>query len=1586
MAAKYASDHERLVQEIISKGKKDSPLKKAFIHDFFAPVMLEVLEQFETTRAHELASYCFEKAAARKAHTPIIHIAEEKLNIDGVVKRRVRLVIVNDDMPFLVDSVSAALSKLHVTTHIMLHPILQVDRNAKRELSAVGAKQAMAESLMYIELAPLPKGITKTLIEETLAEVLAHVRVCVDDWRPMEEAIGNTLADFDRAPKLKGEDASEVQDFVRWLHARNFVFLGHAFFTATTTGKTVKLTQDAKSALGLYRLPPSNAAAIEHGVSPIGADAITITKASCTTHVHRNVHMDLIVIKHRDKNGTLRGETRFLGLFTSNVYYQSAMEIPIIRNKIGRVLVRAGYKSTSHSGKALRTIFEFLPRDEVFLMSEEDLFEIGMGVLSAEAYPQVRSFLRRDAFARHVSALVYIPRERFSSNVREEVTTLLESQFKGSMNAFYTQISDSPLARLHVIVDTGGTIPDVEPRALETTIAALVNNWADGLRDALVASHNEEDGEALAARYADAFPNPYIYGHAASDAAHDIRKIEAALRGDGIELELYKTKNDPEGALHLKCFTRDMDAALSDIFPLLENMGLTVRDVVPYKITAAGAEPVLLRDFSLKVNTGRSIDVLAQKTRLEEALHMIWRGKAANDSMNALLFLTELTWRDVAMLRGYVRYLQQIGFPYRLGYMSQVLSMHHGVASLLSQFFHTKFDPSVKKRDESLAILRDAINGMCESITNLAEDRILRRILAVMEASLRTNFFICDDKGQPRSYISFKFASALIPELPLPKPYAEIFVTSQRVEGIHLRGDKVARGGLRWSDRAEDFRTEVLGLVKAQMVKNAVIVPGGAKGGFVVRQAPAERDALQAEAVACYREFLSGLLDITDNIVNGDVVPPAMVVRHDMDDPYLVVAADKGTATFSDIANSVAADYGFWLGDAFASGGSVGYDHKVMAITARGAWVAVQRHFREMGRDVMKEPFTAIGIGDMSGDVFGNGLLLSKCYKLVAAFNHKHIFFDPTPDMAVSFKERERLFNLPRSQWSDYDAKKISAGGGIFERAAKSITLTKEMRTVLDTQATKLAPDELIQLILKAPVDLLWNGGIGTYVKAISETHDQVGDRNNNAVRINGSELRCKVVGEGGNLGFTQLGRMEYARHGGRINTDAIDNSAGVDCSDHEVNIKIALGAAVAGKKLSIENRNKLLKEMTDEVAELVLVDNRLQTQALSIAEHQGTSMIEPMKQLMHALEADGFLNRKVEYLPDDKQLDDLRAGGFGFTRPELAVMLAYSKMALYRELKESPILDDAYFTGDLMRYFPDALEGKYKNYLLEHRLKREIIATMMTNSIVNRTGITLAHEFMRETGLRAIHVALAYTAVRDMFSLRGIWRGIEKLDGIVDTDMQLRLFTRVNQFIAHQCRWLLSRYGDNMAIDAVVSHFAPRIRKLEEGIDEVLSQTLRAGYEQNRDMYVHAGVPDDLAARIARMEAMSSAFDIIEVSDASDRSITNVAELYFELGARLRLGWLRQMVRNIPADTYWHRQASNALKTELYNAQRRLTGSVLEVQGKKTAAQCSKSWADAGADALARYSRFIADLESMTNPDFATLTVALRQVQSITG
>jgi glutamate dehydrogenase len=1602
MAAQYASEHGKYIRNILAQSRKDGAVKKAFIREFYAPITLQVLAKLAPKRGYELASYCFDAIKKKKPQTPIVHIHEQTLCVDELNTKRIRLIVANDDMPFLVDSIALALNKLHVKALIMLHPVVQVKRTPAGVISGVNARQSAGESFIYVELAPLPKGLNLAKLRQTLLQVLNSVRVCVQDWHSMENAIEKVLQSDDVAPeKMVGEEAPEIKDFIRWLHDRNFVFLGHASYVPAAkknaakkgSGKngakksaSVPLVIDSKKSLGLYRLNNENDTAIEYSNQTIGKTAITITKASNMAIVHRNAHMDLVVIKHFAKDGGLRSETRFLGLFTSNVYYQSAIQIPIIRLKIGRVLMRAGYKPTSHSGKALRTIFEFLPRDEVFLMSEDALFDIGMGVLAAEAYPQVRLFIRHDPFNRFVSALVYIPKERFSSDIRETITAMLQTQLHATIDTLYAQISDSPLARLHVVLDTQGKRVQYDLQRLENTIAALVNNWADGLHDALLLNYPKQAGEALAARYGDAFPNTYIYGHDAVAAGHDIRKIESCLHGDGIELEVFKTKKNNGETLHLKCFTRDTEAALSDIFPLLENMGLSVCDVLPYTIMPAGACKVLLRDFSLTLRQKHAIDLVKEKARIEDAMHQIWRGKAANDSLNALLFLGDLTWRDIAILRAYVRYLQQINFPYRLGYMARVLTKHQAVTSLIVQLFHAKFAPKTIKRTQKMARLHKQIHAACESIANLAEDRILRRIVALIDATLRTNFFITDAAGDPLPYISYKFASAKIPELPLPRPYAEIFVTSGQTEGIHLRGDKVARGGLRWSDRAEDFRTEVLGLVKAQMVKNAVIVPEGAKGGFVVRRPPEGRDAMQKQGIICYKEFLSGLLDITDNIVNGKVVPPKQVVRYDDDDPYLVVAADKGTATFSDIANDMADQYGFWLGDAFASGGSVGYDHKVMGITARGAWVSVERHFKEMGHNIDKQTFTAIGIGDMSGDVFGNGMLLSKNCRLIAGFNHRHIFMDPNPDAASTYKERKRLFKLPRSGWNDYDLSKISAGGGVFDRSAKSINLSKQMRQMLDTDATSLAPDELIKLILKARVDLLWNGGIGTYVKACSETHDQIGDRSNNGLRINGNELRCKIVGEGGNLGMSQLGRIEYAKKGGRINTDAIDNSAGVDCSDHEVNIKIALNAALTTKKLTNKTRNKLLKEMTQEVGDLVLNDNRLQTQAISIAEHEGPAQIDSLQQLMHGLEDENLLDREVEFLPDDKQLEEMRVAKMGPTRPVLSVLLAYSKLALYRDLKKESQLDDGYFTQDLLRYFPGAFLPRFKPEMMQHRLRREIIATMITNSIINRTGITFAHELRRETGLKNIHVALSYVAVRDMFGLRDIWTEIESLDSGDLVQTQMQLFDMVNQFIAHHCRWLLQRYGVNMNIAGLVTRFRSEITKLEKVIEKSLSKTLDHSFKTQRDSFIEAGVPEALANRMARMEAMRSALDIIEISADSHRTLAQISTLYFELGSRLRLGWLRKQARAIPAETYWQRQAVTTLKNELYAAQRRVAQQTLGCFSKKPSNYCLEQWCDKHADDLARYQRVISEIELLSSPDFATLTVALRQVQAVTG
>lgn len=1596
-ATAYTTLHQELMRAILAAapGKLSAPQRR-FIDHFYASSTVSDLEEIEPKSAINIGLAYEAFAATRKAGTPKLSVTVAKSKTSG--RTRTVIMAINDDMPFLVDSISGLINAQGLTMRRVLHPIMAVKRDGKGKLTDCQlhheAPESWArESMIYIECSPLPVQITTDDLQAMIEDTLTHVRAAVSDWKPMQSRVQALTKEYAGGGKGNAAEVkAEIHDLLAWLSSNHFIFLGTADYVADAKGK---LAPKKGTALGIYRLEGSNDA-IERSNAPTSDGAITVLKASDTSRVHRIVPMDYIALRTTDAKGKVTGEVRLLGLFTSTVYYRETEQIPFIRRKVERVMGRAGFSKSGHSGKALKTTLEFLPRDELFQMDEESLFRMSMRIVSLDSKPQVRLFIRHDPFGRFINAMVYIPREQFSSSVREEVARVLSKAYDGTLSSFYTALTDSPLARVTIMIaTTPGQIPQVDEDKLEEQITALASRWSDALHEAILNRFGADQGEALSQSYANAFPAPYINTHSAQAAAFDIRRVQEAATGDGMALELYRAKNEPDNQLHLKCFSRDLDLELSGIIPLLENMGCTVIDATPYIITPHAPLPkVLMRDFTLRVAHVQRPDTEDDKQRIENAIERVWRGETDNDGLNALVFSAGLTARDVVILRAYSRYLTQLDFPYSQSFIATALNAHAEIARQLVELFHARFDPKTKHRESAQEQLKTAIEAALENVTNLAEDRVIRRMLALVFASLRTNFYQRDEAGHIKPYLSIKIRSREVPGMPLPVPYAEIFVTSMRVEGIHLRGGAVARGGLRWSDRPEDFRTEVLGLVKAQMVKNAVIVPQGAKGGFILRKPPVEREAFMAEGIACYKTFLRGLLDVTDNIVNGKLVPPAQVVRHDGDDPYLVVAADKGTATFSDTANGIAAEYNFWLGDAFASGGSVGYDHKAMAITARGGWVAVERHFREMGKDIgnyerqggahgdKAVEFTAVGIGDMSGDVFGNGALLSDKMQLVAAFNHKHIFVDPAPDAAKTFKERQRLFALPRSGWNDYDTKLISKGGGIFERTAKSITLTPEMKTALGTDVSKATPDELIKIILKAPVELLWNGGIGTYVKAASQTHEQVGDRANNAVRVDGRELRCKIVGEGGNLGFTQKGRIEYARNGGRINTDAIDNSGGVDCSDHEVNIKIALNAAMQAGKTTRAKRDTLLKKMTEEVAQLVLIDNKLQTQAISIAQLQGAAILEPAEQLITALESTGFLNREVEFLPDAKSFGELRASKLGLTRPEIAVLLAYAKMSLSLELKESPLLDAPYFEGDLFRYFPDAMEKPFADDIRKHRLKREIVATMITNSIVNRTGFSFAHSLMRATGLPAANIALAYVATRDAFGLRSLWKDIESLDGKVAAELQSGLFSSVNAFIEHSCRWFLQHVAQPMDLKTVMATYADGIREVEASAEELMTETLRKAYEKRTAQLVGENVPAKLAERIAKLEIFASACDIIDIARAAKLPVKKVGKLYFNLGADLKLGWLRRSAWELSAENYWQQLAIKSLIQELYAAQRRFTQEIIARHGKK--ADPAAAWSEQASAALSRYLNFIEELRTQQSLDYAMLIVALRQVQWI--
>ncbi|HEU5047086.1 MAG TPA: NAD-glutamate dehydrogenase [Rickettsiales bacterium] len=1579
----HKQDFDRYIKELVgflpSGASADA---KSFAQQFFDKLPAIDLAGLEPKRAAKIAATAYEFLGERKQDRPKVRISSQKAQT--VIE------MLNDDMPFLVDSVAVELARLGMTITRIIHPIVSVKRGKKGELTAVApvdnkSSGYTSESFIYIEASRLGE-MSADELEASLTRVLDNVRLAVHDWAAMRGKIAESVQDIQKTtPAFKSEEITEVSDFLDWLAARNFVFLGYIEydFYDEKGNKSLRVVPDSE--LGIFRmdddelkpkglegLPPE---VLHFALIP---QLIEITKSMRKAVVHRPVHMDYIGLKRFDSQGKVIGERRFLGLFTSNVYKQGAGGIPFLRRKIARVLSHANFDPASHDGKSLRTILEFTPCDELFQFSEDDLYEYAMGVLSLETRPRVRLFARKDIFERFVSCTVFLPRDRYSSDLREEVQNMLAHSYDGKVSAYYTQMTDSPLVRLQLIINTRPAhIPKVNIEALEARIAKATHRWSDALSEGLKEHFGEDAAEEMMRVYANAFPKAYVHSHDIRSCVYDINKINDVMQSGAAALELFRSDSDPANIVHLKWYNPNAQVPLSDVMPILENIGFKVIDEQPYQVKPAGAalKEVWIRDFILSADAKLLADIDGLKPLFEAALSKVWQHEVENDKLGALVLSARFAWREVQVLRAYAKYLKQVNFAYGFGAIAEALNNNPAIARAIFTLFDARFNPSAKGKD--IAKLQAEIEALLADVSNIADDRILRRYVDIIMATLRTNYYQPGKDGKHKPYISFKFDSSKVPELPLPRPYAEIFVYSARVEGIHLRGGKVARGGLRWSDRRDDFRTEILGLMKAQMVKNSVIVPVGSKGGFVLKQAPTARDAMMEEGVACYKIFLSGLLDLTDNIVDGKVVPPKHVVRHDDDDPYLVVAADKGTATFSDYANSVSKDYGFWLDDAFASGGSVGYDHKKMGITARGGFISVERHFREMGIDIHKEDFTVVGIGDMAGDVFGNGMLLSKHIRLVGAFNHMHIFLDPNPDAASSFKERKRMFNLPRSSWKDYDASLISQGGGIFERSAKSIKLSPEVKKCFGIEKNALSPDELIRAMLVAPVDLLWNGGIGTYVKAEDETNEQVGDRTNNALRVNGRDLNCKVVGEGGNLGLTQKGRIEYAQAGGRINTDAIDNSAGVDCSDHEVNIKIGFGGVVASGKLAMDKRDTLLASMTDEVGMLVLKDNQLQTQALTIAQMQAPQLLDEHIRLMHTFESRGELDRVVEFLPSDKQLVERKNEGRGLVRPELAVLLAYSKMALYPELLKSSLPDDPYFANDLISYFPEAMRKEFAAEIKRHPLRREIIATVVTNDIINRTGITLVHRLSEESGLEFADVARALAVTDEVFGLRALWQKVEALDGKIGVAAQVELFRQITAFTEQVAQWFLRNTVHPLDVVAATKEFAAGIKSYASSCESIISEPIAESYKERQESFLAAQVPAELAAEIARLDILSSAPDVVLVSNESKGKLATVGELYFRVGAALRLDWLRQQAGKIVAASHWDRLAVASIIGSLFDEQRRLTLSVLD----KGALE---DWQQERAGDIERFIAFMDDLKTGEAANLPKLVIAEKKVKEI--
>ncbi|MCX7892319.1 MAG: NAD-glutamate dehydrogenase [Burkholderiales bacterium] len=1589
------------------KARIADPIESArvlrFVREYFVGADPDDLAERQSADLYGAALSHYRLAAQRAPGTAKVRVFNPRAEEHGWQSRHTVVAIANDDMPFLVDSTTMEIARHGLTLHFIVHPIFSVNRARDGRLTDIAPRAeplpgGRPESFILMEVDRIAGAAGLEALARDLARVLADVRTVVADWQAMRAKVGEALAEAERrAPPLPAEDLAEGRAFLAWLADNHFTFLGYRCHDLVVRDGEDALRVVPGSGLGILReteaerlsasfalLPPEVRAAARR------REFLVVTQANSRSTVHRPGFLDYVGVKRFDDRGEVVGEHRFLGLYTSSAYNDRPAEIPLLRRKVAAVTERAGLAPGSHAAKALAHILDTYPRDELFQIGEDDLFRIATGILALGERPRFRLFVRRDPFERFVACLAYAPREHYNTELRQRWQAILTEAFDGVSSDFSVLFSESVLARILITVRTRpGAIPAVDVRELERRLAAAGRRWEDDLRDALVERLGEARGHELFAAYRAAFPAAYREDVPARAAVADIEAM-AALAGEGaIALNLYRPPEADHRVLRFKLLRSGGAVPLSDSLPMLERMGLKVVEERPYRIVPAQGAAVWIHDFGLEVGGEEAVDADAVGELFEEAFAAVFRGEIESDDFNRLVLAARLPARDITVLRAYARYLRQTAFPLSQSFVEATLAAHPALARRLVELFRLRFDPA--RADGAWEAEAGAIAAALDAVENLSEDRVLRQLLALVLATTRTNFFRSGAEGTPRSFLSFKLDPARIPGLPEPRPMFEIFVYSPRFEGVHLRGGKVARGGLRWSDRPEDFRTEVLGLVKAQMVKNAIIVPVGSKGGFVVKRGnPADREAWLAEGVACYRDYLRGLLDLTDNLVAGKVVPPRDVRRHDGDDPYLVVAADKGTATFSDHANAVAREYGFWLDDAFASGGSAGYDHKAMGITARGAWESVKRHFREMGVDVQTTDFTVAGIGDMSGDVFGNGMLLSRHIRLVAAFDHRHVFIDPDPDAAASFAERERLFRLPRSSWADYDPALISRGGGVWPRSAKSIPLSPEAQRALGVAAASLTPAELVSAILRAPVDLLYNGGIGTYVKASAESHAEVGDRANDAVRVNGRELRCRAVAEGGNLGFTQRGRIEYAREGrggegGRIYTDAIDNSAGVDTSDHEVNIKILLGLAVADGELTVRQRDALLAQMADEVARLVLRDNYFQTQSLSIAGRLERELLESQARFIRFLERAGRLKRALEFLPDEEEIAARAARGIGLSAPENAVLLAYSKMWLYDELLASPLPDEPWVAAALARYFPEALRGRFAGYMPRHPLRREIVATHVVNSMVNRVGATFVHRLADSTGAAPADVVRAYLLAREVFGAVSAWAQIEALDNRVADEVQARMVIRLGRLLVRATTWFLRWRGLAGDMAATIARLAPAAEALARSLPGLLDADAREEVARVAEGLTAAGVPAALAERVALAEPVFAALDIAEVAAETGRSREAVARVHFALAERFGFAWLRGRIGQLPGTGHWQALAKSALRDELAALARSLTAAVGAAARDDDAPEALIArWAARNEAALARADRLLAELRAAPAADLAMLSVAIAELRGL--
>ncbi|HEX9466995.1 MAG TPA: NAD-glutamate dehydrogenase [Acidimicrobiia bacterium] len=1517
-------------------------------------------------------------ATTRAPGAAAVRVANPTRAADGWDSPHTVVQIVDDDMPFLIDSVSNAIGDRGYDIHLLLHPIV------------------VSQSYIHLEIDRETDTALLNALRHDLEVVLADVRVVVADWHQMREralTLGDSLR---RAPPstVHHDEAAEASAFLSWLADDHFTFIGYCDYQLVDHADDVVAPVEG-SQLGLARRRlnalPDRRTQVETRHRPRAPFVLTLTKAPARSTVHRSAQLDYVGVKRFDGDGTVVGEWGFTGLYTASVYSESTAMVPVIRRKIAIVLDRAGLPPKGHDGRALVRIIETFPRDELFRLPVDELFDLAMGILGMGERRRLRLFVSHDDLGQFVSCLVYLPREQYTTLVRMRILSALQEAFGGTDAEFTVLVSDAPLARLHVIVKTPDGATGIDTPTLEARMARLVRVWVDDLRDALIAVRGEEAGLDTLRAWSDAFSASYQFDVTARDAVFDIEVLET-LAVDG-DLRVRVVRNADGARVHVKLYRSGSALLLSDVMPLLAHLGVTVIDERPYEVQAANANTCWIYSFGVAAGPDDPLTDPRAEARVADLFIGVWAGDIENDGLNRLVLGAGLGAREVVVVRALCKYLRQAGVRITEEYLAATLAANPAITKLAVDLFTARFDPDSRDH-RTVERISTELTAAIDAVESLDEDRILRALVSVVHATTRTNAYQRDRSGAPKAYVAVKLDPTQLAFLPAPRPCHEIWVYSPRVEGVHLRAGDIARGGIRWSDRREDFRTEVLGLMKAQTVKNAVIVPVGAKGGFVAKQTSPtdDRAATEAEVLACYRVFVRGLLDITDNQIDNQVITPERVVRYDGDDPYLVVAADKGTASFSDEANQLATEYGYWLGDAFASGGSSGFDHKAMGITSRGAWISVRAHFRALGVDADAAELSVVGIGDMSGDVFGNGMLRSSHLKLIAAFDHRHVFVDPDPHPQAASRERRRLFELPSSSWADFDATVISSGGAVFSRAAKSVSLSAEAQRALGVDRASLTPDELVSAILRAPVDLLWNGGIGTFVKASAESHVDVGDRTNDSVRVDADELRCRVVAEGGNLGLTQRARVEFALAGGRVNTDAIDNSAGVDCSDHEVNIKILLERAIHAGHLDRPARNAVLGTITEDVAELVLADNEAQANALAIALVEAPSMIGVHARQIERLEQSAHLDRALEGLPGPKALQERHATGLGLTAPELAVLLAYTKLEVERELMASDVPDDQYLHRDFVAYFPTAVRDRCGGVMDAHPLRRAILSTVVANAVVNRAGISFLSRLADETGLAVPVLVRAHVCARDLFEVATVWTTIDELDRAVTAPIQDAMFLAVRRLVERSARWLVRHsLSPGLAVDLdlgigpTVERFAPGVRAVMRALPELISGEAAIRFTAEVTRLAEAGAPADLAAWVAGSEVALAALPMTELAIGRGDDPVLMARVHFALADRLDLDWLRDRIAALPRDDRWQTEARAALRDDFHDAHEQLTAAVLDATDPAMdAAARVDAWISAREADVARYRSVVADIDDGGTFDLATLAVARRALRDL--